>query len=47
MFWKDGEEDNNREVEYFQQGYMHEIARSNEKLNLLIQEILNQKAKTL
>jgi len=45
VFWKDGEEDNNREVEYFQQGYMHEIARSNEKLNLLIQEILNQKGK--
>ncbi len=45
VYWKDGEEDNNREVEYFQQGYMHDIARNNKKLNSLIQEILNQKGK--
>lgn len=43
--WKDGKEENNREIEYFQQGYMHLIARDENKLSKLIQDILIQKGK--
>lgn len=45
VIWKDGKEENNREIEYFQQGYMHEIARDENKLSKIIQDILNQKGK--
>lgn len=45
VLWKDGKEEDNREVEYFHQGYMHEIARDNNELSRLIQEILIQKGK--
>lgn len=45
IFWKDGKEENNREIEFFQQGYMYDLARNEDKLSGLIQEILNQKGK--
>jgi len=45
VFWKDGKEDNNREIEYFQQGYMHDLATSSDKLDNLVQDILRQKGK--
>jgi predicted ATPase len=45
IIWKDGEEENNREIEYFQQGYMYELARQEDKLSILIQDILRQKGK--
>lgn len=47
VFWKDGKQEDNREIEYFQQGYMYELARSEEKLSKLIQDILKQKGKEL
>ena len=45
VFWKDGEEENNREIEYFEQGYMYDLARQEDKLSSLIQDILRQKGK--
>lgn len=45
VIWIDGKEENNREIEYFQQGYMHLIARDENKLSSLIQDILIQKGK--
>ena len=45
VFWKDGVEENSREIEYFQQGYMYELAGQEEKLSTLIQDILKQKGK--
>lgn len=45
VIWKDGKEENEREIEYFEQGYMHDIARNDSKLNDLIKEILTQKGK--
>lgn len=41
--WKDGNEDDQREIEYFRQSYMHDISRDQTKLNTLIEDILNQK----
>jgi predicted ATPase len=45
VVWKDGQEENNREVEYFEQGYMHKIARDESQLNKIINDILIQKGK--
>lgn len=45
VIWKDGKEENNREIEFFEQGYMHDIARSDSKLNGIIKDILIQKGK--
>jgi len=47
VFWKDDKEENEREIEYFEQGYMNDIAREKDgsKLNKIIQEILIQKGK--
>jgi len=45
VIWKDGQEENNREVEYFEQGYMHKIARDESQLNKIINDILIQKGK--
>ncbi len=47
VFWKDGQEENNREIEYFKQGYMHDIARDENKLSKIIQDILIQKGKEI
>lgn len=45
IIWKDGKEEDNREVEYFHQGYMHEIAKNNVEFSRLIRDILFQKGK--
>lgn len=45
VIWKDGNEANDREIEYFEQGYMHDIARTDTKLNDIIKDILTQKGK--
>lgn len=47
VIWKDKEENNEREIEYFEQGYMHDLARSEKKLSKLIQDILKQRGKEL
>lgn len=45
IFWKDGQEKYEREVEYFQQGYMYDLSNNKEKLNTVIQNILKKKGK--
>jgi len=45
VFWKDGKEDDDREVEYFKQGYMYDLAMDESKLSKLIQNILRKKGK--
>jgi len=45
IYWKDGVENNDREVEYFHQGYMYDIARDDNKKDSLIQKILKNKDK--
>lgn len=45
IHWKDGVENNDREVEYFHQGYMYDIARDDNKKDRLIQKILKNKGK--
>ena len=45
VIWKDGQEENNREVEYFEQGYMHKIARNESELNNIVNNILVQNGK--
>jgi hypothetical protein len=45
IFWKDGENNDGREVEFFQQGYMYELAGNSGALSELIQNILKQKGK--
>lgn len=45
VIWKDGQEENNREVEYFEQGYMHKIARNGSELNKIVNDILIQNGK--
>lgn len=43
--WKDGEEGQIRDIEYFPQNFVHELAESEENLNALIQQILKHKGK--
>lgn len=45
IYWKDGIENSEREIEFFRQGYMYDIARNNSKKDELIQKILSQKGK--
>src|SRR5690606_39936250 len=45
VIWKDGQEESNREVEYFEQGYMHKIARNGSELNNIVNNILVQNCK--
>ncbi len=40
--WKDNETDDKREIEFFEQGYMHELTQNHEKFNSLIQDILKR-----
>lgn len=41
--WQDNEEDKDRDIEFFPQSHMYEIARNKEKKNKLIQEIVEEK----
>lgn len=43
--WKDGEINNDREIEFFRQGYMYELATDAERLSKLVQDILRIKGK--
>lgn len=43
VFWKDGVENNDRNIEYFPQSYMHRLAKNtNNDLDKLIEEIITQ-----
>ena len=46
VYWKDGEVNNDREIEFFQQGYMYELATNQKRLSELIQDILKLKGKS-
>lgn len=41
--WQDGNDQSNREIEYFCQGYMHDIARDVEKRNEIIKRVVRNK----
>ena len=41
--WQDGNDQSNREIEYFCQGYMHDIARDVEKRNEIIKSVVRNK----
>lgn len=43
IHWKDGAINDGREIEFFQQGYMYEIARDSRRLSEIVQDILRQK----
>lgn len=46
VIWKDGEINDDREIEFFQQGYMYDLATDSKKLSELIQDILRIKGKS-
>lgn len=41
IVWQDNEQNTVRDIEYFPQNYMHEVARKNDKKNQLIQNIIS------
>ena len=41
--WQDGNDQSNREIEYFCQGYMHDIARDVKKRNEIIKRVVRNK----
>ena len=41
--WQDGNDQSNREIEYFCQGYMHDIARDVKKRNEIIESVVRNK----
>ena len=43
IIWQDGEENKDRDIEFFPQSHMYEIARDKEKKNRLIQDIVEEK----
>jgi len=43
IIWQDDEEDKDRDIEFFPQSHMYEIARKKEKKNRLIQDIVEEK----
>jgi len=43
--WKDGDENEPREIEFFPQGYMHDLSTNQGQLDKLIQDILKVKGK--
>lgn len=45
VYWKDNKEEDSREIEYFEQGYMHGIARNSSELDRIVKGILLQKGK--
>lgn len=44
--WKDGTDQIGREIDYFKQSYMHDIASENSRLNELVEEIIKNKDKS-
>jgi predicted ATPase len=43
IIWQDREENKDRDIEFFPQSYMYEIARDEKKKNKLIHDIINEK----
>ena len=44
--WKDGTDQIGREIDYFKQSYMHDMASNNRRLNELVEEIIKNKDKS-
>lgn len=44
IFWKDGDENSTRDIEYFPQSYMYQLAKDSNKLNKLVENIIIQDA---
>lgn len=44
--WQDGTDQIGREIDYFKQSYMHDIASENSKLNEMVEEIIKNKDKS-
>ena len=44
--WQDGTDQIGREIDYFKQSYMHDIASDNNRLNELVEEIIKNKDKS-
>jgi len=44
VMWRDGEKDIERDIDFFPQSYMHEIAKDKEKTNSLIKKIIRNKS---
>ena len=42
IFWKDGDESSTRDIEYFPQSYMYQLARNSDELNKLVENIITQ-----
>ena len=43
VFWKDREEDDTRKIQYLPQEHMIQLANNTEKLNFLVNEIIQSK----
>lgn len=44
IFWKDGDENSTRDIEYFPQSYMYQLAKDSNELNKLVENIIIQDA---
>ena len=42
IFWKDGNENSTRDIEYFPQSYMYQLAKNSDELNKLVENIITQ-----
>lgn len=42
IFWKDGDENSTRDIEYFPQSYMYQLAKNSDELNKLVENIITQ-----
>lgn len=42
IFWKDGDESSTRDIEYFPQSYMYQLAKDSNELNKLVENIITQ-----
>ena len=42
IFWKDGVENSTRDIEYFPQSYMYQLAKNSNELNKLVENIITQ-----
>ena len=42
IFWKDGDESSTRDIEYFPQSYMYQLAKNSDELNKLVENIITQ-----
>ena len=42
IFWKDGVENSTRDIEYFPQSYMYQLAKNSDELNKLVENIITQ-----